>query len=1111
MLCPGCGRQNPPDARFCGRCGARLEITCAACKTANPAGNRFCHQCGGALVTDTGPSSDTHVQPPDHLAEKILTSKAAMEGERKQVTVLFADLKGSMELLAERDPEDARKLLDPVIEQMMDAVHRYEGTVNQVMGDGIMALFGAPVAHEDHAVRACYAALAMQEAVRRHGETVRRDHGVTIRIRVGLNSGEVVVRAIGSDLRMDYTAVGQTTHLAARMEQLADPGTSFLTAETLALAEGFVRVSALGPMAVKGLSAPVDVYQLDGVSAVRSRLQAAAASGLSRFVGRDAEIEQLHRALEHAGAGRGQIVAVVGEPGVGKSRLTFELIHSHRVQGWLVLEAGALSYARTVSYLPVIDLLKPYFHIGDRDSPREIREKVTGKILTLDRSLDPMRPALLALFGLGDDPAWTALDPPQRRLQTLSALRGMLLREAHVQPLLVVMEDLHWIDPETQAFLDSLVESLPPARLLLLVNYRPEYQHHWGSKVSYTQLRLDPLAPESARDLLRSLVGEDATVAPLGPLLIERTEGNPFFLEESVRALVEIHALTGERGAYRLATPLHEVQVPPTVQAILAARIDRLSAEDKRLLQSAAVIGKDVPFSLLAAITEQPEDTLRQGLAHLQAGEFLYETSLFPELEYTFRHALTHDVAYLSLLRERRRQLHARTVAAIEQVYAGSLTEHVERLVDHAMRGEVWDKAAVYGVRAGSRATERSAHAQAKVLFETALEAIGRLPESRETLELGIGTRFLLGSPLFALGAGEAYLSFGSETVAMAERHGDPEQLATALAMQTNAHWFVGDNARALLFAQRGVEIADRLGRRTPLVHAYLNLGLVSRTVGEFPRALTLFTRVVEMLRGDGERERLGRVYYPSVAARSESAGALAQMGEFQRAAAMHDEALRVAEDIGHATSILFARLDVCQTWVRQGRFHEAIPPLETVNEALREAGLGAWRLRGLALLGYAMAMTGRPEGIGLLRDAVQQTARGRRYDEARWMADLSEAYAHTGQVDEARDLAERTLELARRRIERSTEAQLLHVLSEVDARTGRADAAESHRDAAITLARELGMRPLLARCHLQLGELYRRSGHTGAREQLASAVTMLRQMDMPFWLERGEAELRSI
>ena len=485
---------------------------------------RYWSGAGLALAPPEAPTSLTGTagaQPPlaytpPYLAEKILTSRSALEGERKQVTVLFADLKGSMELLADRDPEEARQLLDPVLERMMAAVHRYEGTVNQVMGDGIMALFGAPLAHEDHAVRACYAALAMQEAIRRYSAEMRRTHGVEVQLRVGLHSGEVVVRAIGNDLHMDYSAIGQTTHLAARMEQLAPPGSTRLTAATLRLAEGFVQVTALGPVPVKGLLAPVDVFELVGAGPARTRLQAASVRGLTRFVGRDAELEALYQALEQAGAGDGQVVALVGEPGVGKSRLVYEATRSHRTQGWLVLESSAVSYGKATPYFPVIDLLKTYCGIEAHDDARRRREKALGKVLSLDEALRPLLPAVLALLEVPvDEPQWQALDPAQRRQRTLDAVQQLLLRESQVQPVLLVCEDLHWIDAETQALLDGLVEHLPTARLLLLVNYRPEYQPTWGRTTSYTHLRLEPLPPAQADALLEALLGTDPSLAPL--------------------------------------------------------------------------------------------------------------------------------------------------------------------------------------------------------------------------------------------------------------------------------------------------------------------------------------------------------------------------------------------------------------------------------------------------------------------------------------------------------------------------------------------------------------------------------------------------------------------
>ena len=680
---------------------------------------------------------------PPYLTEKILTARSALEGERKQVTVLFADLKGSTELIRDLDPEQARAILDPALHAMMEAVHRYEGTVNQVLGDGIMALFGAPLAHEDHAVRACYAALAMQDALRRYADEVRRTHGLTVQMRVGLNSGEVVVRAIGNDLHMDYSAVGLTTVLAARLEQLATPGSILLTAATLRLVEGLVQVNPLGPVPVKGVDEPVEVFELVGASAIRRRLQAAVARGLSRFVGRQTELAALHQALERAGAGHGQVVALLGEAGVGKSRLVYEVVHSHRTQGWLVLESASVSYGKATPYFPVLDLLKRYCQVEDRDDTRTIRARVTGQVLTLDAALQETIPALLALLdALPEDSPFRTLDPPQRRRRTLDGLKRVLLRESQVQPLLLVFEDLHWIDTETQALLDGLVESLPTARLLLLVNYRPEYQHGWGSKTYYTQLRLDPLPPASAQELLHALLGDDPSLEPLKQLLIARTEGNPFFLEESVRTLVETGVLVGTPGAYRLAQAVPSIQVPATVQAVLAARIDRLPPEEKRLLQTAAVIGMEVPLALLQAIAELPEEALHRGLAHLQAAEFLYETRLFPERDYTFKHALTHEVAYRSLLQERRRALHTRIVEALETLAGDRLADQVERLADHAVRGEVWDKALLYCRQAGAKAMERSASREAVGCYEQALAALEHLPEQRELREQAIDLRF---------------------------------------------------------------------------------------------------------------------------------------------------------------------------------------------------------------------------------------------------------------------------------------------------------------------------------------------------------------------------------
>ena len=811
---------------------------------------------GTASATTSAPVERLGQAPlaytPPYLAEKIFTSRSALEGERKQVTVLFADLKGSMELLADRDPEEAQQLLDPVLERMIEAVHRYEGIVNQVMGDGIMALFGAPIAHEDHAVRACYAALRMQETVTRYGDAMQRSHGVPVQMRVGLNAGAVVVRAIDSSLHMDYTAVGQTTHLAARLEQMAKPGSVLITAETLRLTEGFVQVKALGSVAIKGLAAPVEVFELVGATSTRTRLQTLATRGLTRFVGRQAEFEALRQALERAGTGHGQVMAVIGEPGVGKTRLAYEFIRAHHTHDWLVLESSSVSYGKATAYLPVRDLLKAYFQIDDRDDGHKIREKLTGKLLTLDAALGPTLPAFLALLDVPvEDRHWQDLDPTQRRQRTLEAIKGLLLRESQVQPLLLVVENLHWIDAETQAVLDSLIDSLPTARLLLLVNYRTEYQHGWGSKTYYTQILLDPLPAASAEEVLQALLGDDPSLVPLKRLLIERTEGNPFFLEESVRALVETGVLVGEGGAYRLTKPLESMQVPATVHAVLAARIDRLPPEEKRLLQTAAVIGTEVPLALLQAIAELSEEELRRGLGHLQAAEFLYETSLFPELEYTFKHALTHEVAYGSLLLERRRALHAGIVAASERLYADRLTEQAEQLAQHAVRGEVWDKAVAYCRQAGTKAYARSALREAVVCCEQALAALRHLPESCATQEQAIDLRLDLRNALWALGELRQILGHLREAATLAEALGDQPRLGRVAAFLCRYLREMGDHDSAVESGQHALAIAETLGDFALQVTAHHFLGVAYHTLGDHRRAMGVLRSNVESLAGD--------------------------------------------------------------------------------------------------------------------------------------------------------------------------------------------------------------------------------------------------------------------
>jgi class 3 adenylate cyclase/tetratricopeptide (TPR) repeat protein len=1115
MTCLRCQQENPAEAHFCMKCGAGLTLTCAKCNTELPTGAAFCFACGQPVAAAPGGQRFTSpdAYTPKHLAEKILTSKAALEGERKQVTVLFADLKGSMELLADRDPEEARKLLDPVLARMMEAVHRYEGTVNQVMGDGIMALFGAPLAHEDHAVRACYAALRMQESVAQYAEEVFRSHGVPVQIRVGLNSGEVVVRAIGSDLHMDYTAVGQTTHLAARMEQMATPGTILLAPATLQLAEGYVQVAPRGPVAVKGLTEPVEIYALTGASAQRSRLHAAAARGLTRFVGRDAEIEQIRRALALAHDGHGQLVALVGEPGVGKSRLVYEFTHSHRTQDWLILEAGSVSYGKATSYLPVIDLLKGYFKVHDRETHREIREKVTGKLLTLDRTLEPILSALLALLDVPvEDAQWQALDPAQRRQRTLDAVKRLLLRESQGQPVLVVFEDLHWIDSETQALLDGLVESLPTARVLVLVNYRPEYQHGWVSKTYYSQLRLDALPPESAGELLSALLGDDPELEPLERLLVRR--GNPFFIEESIRTLVETGALTGERGAYRPTRPIQAIEVPATVQVILAARIDRLSAEGKQLLQTASVIGKDVPAVLLHAVAEATEETVHRGLTQLQAAEFLYETRLFPDPEYTFKHALTHEVTYGTLLQDRRKAQHARIVGALERSYPDRLIEHVERLAHHAVRGEAWAKAVSYLRQAAAKAMSRFAHREALGCLEQALEALPHLPPGRETLECAVDIRFELRAALYSLGEFERTLAYLREAQPLAEELGDDHRLARISAYVCVALRRLGDFEGAIKAGERALSLADTIDDPSLRVPTTLYLGQALWFTGAGRRAVEVFRKNVGSLAQNELRQRFGAPGHPGVFSMTDMASVLVELGQFVEAKRIGEAGLAVAEELAHPFTSIAAYVAVASVSAAAGEFANAIVRLERARSLCERGDFVIQRISVQARLGYAYLFSERlTEGVALLEEAAQHVDRIDAFWRPRLLAWLSEGYLLSERLDDAAREAARAMAITPPNAP-SVRGWMLRLAGDVGSHGEQVDVERAtgyYRDA-VSLADALELHLLRAHCHLGLGKLYRRTGkREQAQEHLTTATTMYREMEMPFWLGEAKADAEEL
>ena len=1120
MQCPRCHAQNREGARFCEDCGNALAASCPSCGAEVAPEKRFCGSCGARV--DVAVAGSRFASPrnytPAHLAEKIHTSRRALEGERKQVTVLFADTKGSTELIADRDPEEAREILDFVVERMMEAVHRYEGTVNQVMGDGIMALFGAPLAHEDHAARACYAALAMQEAIAQHAGDLRARHGADVQIRIGLNSGEVMVRSIRKDLRMDYAATGRTVHLAARMEQLARPGATLITAATFTLIEGLFEVNPLGSLPIKGISDPVEIYELGAARSSRTRFQAATAvRGLTRLVGRTSELQRLREILARTADGHGQLAALVGEPGVGKSRLVYEFARSQGTLGWMTLDGQAASYARQTAYFSLVALLRAYFVIDINDNMQQMRTKVTERLLALDSDLEDTVPALLWLLDIQtEDLQWQELDAAVRRERTAASLQRLLVRESRARPLLLVFEDLHWIDAETQFFLDALVEILPTARIMLIVTYRPDFEHRWSGLTYYTQLRIDSLPSQSAEELLAALVGRDASLQGLKQVLIGRTEGNPFFLEETVRALIESQTLVGERGAFRTSAAIDEISIPPSVQAVLAARIDRLTPEQKHLLQAAAVIGDDVALPLLREIAQLPNTLLLSTLQKLQAAEFLYETALYPEIQYTFKHSLTQEVAYSGLLREHRKSLHAAVVEAVERLYPDRLAERVEALARHAMRGEVWDKAVLYLRQAGLQAAKRSAHQEALLCFNDALGALRHLPQDKPNLEQAVELHFAARNALWPLWDHAKISEHLAEAERLATALGDRRQLGWVASFMVQHHRIMGDPESAIQAAERALVIARDVEDIDLQIDTSFRVALTCLSVGQYARAADFLIGNVTALDGERTYERLGQPGFPSVLSRAWLAICLAEQGQFGEAIKRGTEAIAIAEKVDHVYSLVSALFGLGGTQLYQGDLSAAQRTLETGLSLCRRYNIPVLLRLVLSELGYAHVLAGRiDEAIPLLEEAAEvNRSKATMARHALYLAWLSEAFLLHGQFDEANRLCREAINVAQRRKERGHEAWALRLSAEIHSRgpSQEFEAAEAFFLSATALADKLGMRPLAALARLGRGKLWLKRGMASmAQGELLLARRLFDEMEMRLWQHKAEQALASI
>ncbi|MGO4332635.1 adenylate/guanylate cyclase domain-containing protein [Cupriavidus sp. 2TAF22] len=1105
MRCAICGFENAAGAKFCEECGARLVRVCPACGQGAAASAKFCSECGASLsgppggtlpVSTCAPNTPIDYTPP-YLAERIRAAQAEMEargpsdGERKTITALFADMAGSTALIHDLDPEDARRLIDPVLALMMEAVHHYEGYVAKSMGDGILALFGAPIANEDHPQRALLAALRMQEAMRRYADGVRLAQGIALQIRVGINSGEVVVRAIRTqDLHTDYDPVGKSIHIASRMESIAVPGSIVASAHTHNLTEGYFAFKALGATPIKGLPEPLAVFEVLGPGPLRTRLQVSASRGLARFVGRARELEQLYEARARARAGHGQIVGVVGEPGVGKSRLCheFKLLAP---RDCLVLETFSVSHGKAYPYLPLIELLRNYCQITAQDDERRRREKLTGKLLTLDRALEDSLPYLFHLLGAAEpDSALAPMDAQIRQQRTFEAIKRLLVRESLAQPLELIVEDLQWLDRETEAFLGFLGESVASARILLLVNFRPEYRHDWSRKSYYTQLRLGPLGEAEARELLRALLGDAAGIAPLEHLILAQTEGNPFFIEEVVQDLVEGQVLRGERGHYRLEQIPGKLHIPATVQGVLAARIDRLQPAEKALLQTLAVIGKVFPWSLLARVVEQPEDTTRSLLARLQAGEFIYEQPAFPEVEYSFKHALTQEVTYGSLLSERRRALHECTAQAIEALFSAQLEEHCSELAYHFSRSGNTPKAVEYLHRAGRQAVQRSADAEAVTHLTMALTLLATLPDSKERAQQELALQITLG-PAWMATRGFAAPEVGAayaRALELCRQLGETLHLFPAILGLRTFYTVRAELQTARELAEQLVTLAETSQDPALLVQARRALGTALFYLGELVPARAHLEQAMALY--DPSQHHSHAFIYglePGVQGLNHIAMDLWLLGYPDQAQARSQEALALAQTPSHPSDSADALFFAAEVRLLRGEVQPSMELAQALVDLATDFGLPFGLACGTILLGWALAGQGRAtEGIELIQQGLSAyRATGAEVLRTHFLMLLAEAFAKTGQTEAGLATLAEALGQADRTGERVYEAELhrlhgeLMLMEPCPERAGHISQGEAEASflRAIALARRQGARSLELRAVMSLSRLWQQQG----------------------------------
>ncbi len=1117
MRCPACRFDNRDVARFCLQCGTKLENSCPRCHSEALPEARFCDQCGFELACEAESPAVDYAQPrtytPQFLAEKIINHRGAVEGERKLVTVLFADVVNFTAISEKLDPEEVHRLMDRCFKMLIDEIHQCEGTITQFSGDGIMALFGAPIAHEDHARRACHAALSIQESLKPLSDAARKEWNIDFSMRVGLNSGLVIVASIGDDLRMDYTALGDTINLAARMESMAPAGSILVSGHTQNAARDFFTFEPRGKLTVKGKARPVEAFELVGSGAADTRLAASVAHGLTRFVGRERELGGLSRALDKVESGVGQVIGLVGEAGIGKSRLILEFRRMLDVRPCLCLEGHCLHYGSVTAYLPIVDMLKSYFSITEQTQDGAARKQIRERIQKLDGDLSHMRSPIDELLSLTvEEESYLKLEPRQRRERTFEALRDLFISLSHETPLVLIVEDLHWVDKTSEDFLTYFIGWLANTRILLILLYRPEYTHPWANRSYYMRLGLDELLMPARRQLLESLLTGPPVTGELMDFIISRAGGNPLFIEELAFALQEKGYISKSPDGYRLAKEHSEIQIPDTVQGIIAARIDRLPEELKRTLQIASVIGRGFPFSVLECIVNEEESlagSLKQHLQELQGLELLHKESLFPELKYLFKHALVQEVAYNGLLLKRRREIHGTIGKAIQTLYAERLEEFYEMLAYHYARSEYADRAYSYLKLSGTKAARNSALWESFRFYHEALDVLKSQPESVSAKKEEMEIRLLMASPMISLGFPEDSLAILEQGEKLCRELGDTKCLTTLLSMIGLYHSVRGDPLLGARYNEDCLRIAEKEQDVNLIAPVAFDLCSNWAARGEFLKIVDVAPRVLSLLEHAGkESECFDRGYNVYTALSAFYAFATGYMGSFNDAKVIFQKGINAAAAIDNLYSLGLSETLYGYLFCHYGDGKEALAHFTRSIHYLEKGQI--FILLGLAWSGVGWShyfmeepKTGLPfieKGLKIHSDA------GINYDLSVHYYFLGVMHLELANLEQAHTYMQEALKLAQKHNEAYYVAMSLPMLGRILARRDikHIKEAEDYVLRGINLLERLKIRPQVGIAHLCLADVYAAASEPEkAVQSLKKAEALFEEIGVDYWLAK--------